>query len=121
MATRTPTPTSVTSIDERFFCTSVGACIDSPLINAVVSGTVTIRGTADIADFSFYKLEWGEGDMPERWNVIDPVHTEPVSDGVLGILDTVALPPGRIMLRLTVVDKTGNYPKPHEIPIVLEK
>ena len=122
--TRTPTPTQrkVTSTPTRAPavpptlpppCPHAEARITSPGVNAMLKGIVQIRGTANIRDFQFYKVEFGAGDKPSTWSVIgDNVVRERVVDDVLVTWDTGRLPPGVYTLQLTVVDITGNFPFP---------
>lgn len=85
------------------------ALITSPVANARISGSVTVRGTATAANFQFYKLEFGEGASPSQWAVIEELHETQVTNDRLGIWDVNALPLGPYTLKLTVVDHTGNW------------
>ena len=76
-------------------------------------GTYSIRGTADIEDFQFYKLEVGKGHKPIEFWSIDDIQTKKVINGILyRDWNTGALPAGPYTLRLTVVDHSGQYPTP---------
>jgi hypothetical protein len=87
-------------------------------VNAVLKGVVQIRGTANIRDFQFYKVEFGAGDEPLTWSVIgDDVVRKRVVNDVLVIWDTSKLPPGVHTLQLTVVDITGNYASPCKVKV----
>jgi len=87
-------------------------------VNAVLKGVVQIRGTANIRDFQFYKVEFGIGDKPWAWSVIgDNVVRKPVVDDLLVTWDTSKVPPGVYTLQLTVVDITGNYPPPCKVTV----
>jgi hypothetical protein len=44
-------------------------------------------------------------------------NTNPVQNGYLANLDTRTLPNGEYILRVTVVDQTGNYPEPCEVSV----
>jgi hypothetical protein len=100
-------------------CPTPGVQITQPGSGATVSGRVDIRGTANIPNFSFYKVEIGLGDHPSRWTSISDLHHTPVTDGFLDVLDASSLPAGTYSLRLVVVDITGNFPPPCEIQIVV--
>ena len=102
-------------------CPNPKAGITSPGMGAEVEGRVEIWGTADIDQFQCYKVEYGVGEMPPGWVVIDDLKYEPVSEGVLVVWNTAGLTPGTYTLRLTVVDVTGNYPEPRcRVSVILE-
>ena len=83
--------------------------IQNPQENGTVRGVVTITGTATIADFQFYKVEWGRGANPNEWHLIGSTYPTQVSDGVLVQWDTTTVPDGVYTLRLQVVKMDGNY------------
>ena len=85
------------------------AVIDEPRPNATVRGLVTVRGSADIGNFQFYKVEWGRGADPDEWHLIGSTYPTPVRDGVLVQWDTTTLPDGVYSLRLHVVKMDGNF------------
>lgn len=93
--------------------------ITSPLNGQTLDGlgTYFITGTASIADFQFYKLEYGFGDAPIDFFSIDDVHTKSIVNGILGSWNTGALPEGTYTLRLTVVDNHGQFPPPCDVLI----
>ena len=90
-------------------------------MNQVIAGQVTIRGTAQIDQFQFYKLEYGLGENPQQWNSIGDIHRSPVADGALGVWDTAGFPNGVFKLRLTVVDASGNFPAPCEVRVIIQQ
>jgi len=114
--TETPTPTVALPP-----CPNPSVCITHPTANQIISGTVTIRGTANIEAFQFYKVEYGLGENPEQWHSTSDVHGAPVVDDVLDTWNTAGFPDGVVKLRLTVVDITSNYPPPHEIRVVIQQ
>jgi len=114
--TETPTPTVA-----PLPCPNPSVCITHPAANQVISGTVTIWGTANIEAFQFYKLEYGLGENPEQWHSVSDVHRTPVVDDVLDVWDATGFPDGVIRLRLTAVDITSNYPPPHQIRVILQQ
>jgi len=116
----TPTPTQAPAVPPTLPppCPHVEARIKSPGVNAALRGVIQIRGTADIRDFQFYKVEFGAGDKPSTWAVIgDDVVRKRVVDDVLVTWDTTKVPPGVYTLQLTVVDITGNYPSPCQVKV----
>lgn len=92
-------------------CTCSGSVISRPQPGALLRGSVDIIGTASIPDFLFYKLEirpsYGtEDDYITLFSV-----QQPVTNGLLGKVDTAAWPDGQYWIRLTVVNVTYNYPE----------
>lgn len=83
--------------------------IASPGANEVVRGTVSIKGSASIPSFQFYKVEYGMGADPGQWTVVNAIRTTPVEDGLLEVWETTLIPDGPYTLLLTVVEQTGNY------------
>ncbi len=86
--------------------------------DGTLRGVFTITGSATHTDFQFYKIEI-RADASATWqNII----TRPaaVVSGVLAEFNTDLLPNGVYWLRLTVVDKTGNFPPPCEVRVILE-
>jgi len=92
--------------------------ITSPGQNAHVSGWVTITGNATHDNFDYYKLEYGAGSNPGTWSWFFGGEW-PIWNGSLGALNAGALASGTYTIRLTVVDKTGNYPPPCQVTIVV--
>jgi hypothetical protein len=80
-----------------------------------VSGWVTFTGSAVHDNFDYYKLEYGAGSSPSDWSWFYGGET-PVWNGTLGYL---SLPRGTYTIRLTVVEKSGNYPTPCQVTIVV--
>lgn len=113
----TPTPQPVVLPD----CPDPRARLTNPTVNAVLKGPVEFRGSANIDNFQFYKLELKGEATSGEWRTIFTEET-PVTDGVLGFWDTSALPAGDYAFRLVVVDKTGNYPvEPCEVNVTIER
>ena len=96
-------------------CAGTSVSIVRPQPNAVVSGLLTVTGSATNESFEFYKLEFTPVD---RANVAWFAGGErPVISGPLGSWDTTAQPNGDYIIRLTVVDDFGNYPPPCDVPV----
>jgi hypothetical protein len=117
--TGTPTLT-VTPVPPTPICPIPGVQITSPGMDAVLNGPVQILGTANIPDFQYYKVEVGSGENPISWSIFSDIHKSSIAGGLLDIWDPSAYPPGTYKLRLTVVDKTGNYPLPCEVRVTVE-
>jgi tRNA A-37 threonylcarbamoyl transferase component Bud32 len=91
------------------YCTSRSAQITEPPMDVPVSGIVVVKGTAQLANLDYYKIELGVGSNPSTWAVLGELRHSAVVKGVLGQWDTSTYPPGTYVLRLVVVDTTGNY------------
>lgn len=89
--------------------------LDWPRAGARLSGIVQAWGTADHEHFGYYKLEYRKDGLDD-WHYITGAET-PVSDGALGAWDTRTVTDGSYTFRLVIVDQTGNYPPPCEIPV----
>jgi len=81
----------------------------------VVQGQVELYGTAAIENFDYYKIEF-RNDEATEWAFVAR-YDQPVSDGLLAVWDTSALPAGRYWVRLVVVDTIGNYVEPCAVPV----
>ena len=114
----TPSP-SPTTVSPPSACPDPRVNITWPEVNAHVGGVVEVRGTANIENFWYYKIEFAAGANPSDWYWIGEGRN-PVGGGVLLTWNTAGLSPGEYSLRLTVVDKTGNYPPPCQVPLYIE-
>jgi LysM repeat protein len=86
-----------------------------PKAGAWLGGVIEAWGTTEIDNFWYYKLEYRHDGLDD-WHYIDGAETA-VEDGPLGNWDTRTVADGTYIFRLVVVDKTGNYPPPCEIPV----
>lgn len=104
-------------------CPNPNVRITSPGANQVVQGNVPIRGTANLSNFQYYKIEVGPGSNPKdhEWTVVGQLHQSPVAGGVLETFNSSAYPPGTYTLRLVVVDQTGNYPQPCQVMVTVQR
>ncbi len=87
------------------------AQLDSPAARSVVSGVVTITGTAIAPGFRFYLLEYNVDPTPSDapWMPIQAPVSQQARHSVLGAWDTQSLADGRYIIRLTVVyGETGQ-------------
>jgi hypothetical protein len=99
-----------------------GACVEGEIIITAprpddsLVGEVEIRGSANVTDFGFYKLEIARQQEP-LWLTIQAGRS-PVSDDLLvSSWDTSPLPPGDYILQLVVVDTQGQNLPPCRIPV----
>ena len=118
-----PTPPAVcdpASFSEA--CRNESARFSAPCPDASISGIVPIVGTANIPDFSFYKVQF----LPESkyadgtWGELYQSDT-PVVNGTLMEWHTGTVPPGAYWLRLLVTKRDGNYPPPCELRVVVTR
>ncbi|HKV77256.1 MAG TPA: choice-of-anchor D domain-containing protein [Candidatus Sulfotelmatobacter sp.] len=109
------------------------AKILSPSDGTHVSAATTIAGVARGSAFSQYKLEYGSGQTPTTWILIQ-TGSSPVGRGTLAVFDPSTVPDGIYVIRLTAYDITGrsfvdrielsvNYlsitsPPPPAVPVV---
>lgn len=99
-------------------CSNPQATLSEPGFAAAVAGPVEVKGTADIPDFAFYKLEINGPATEGNWQTLS-AGSAPVSDGVLGTWDASLYTAGSYNFRLVVYDAGGNSPPPCVIPITI--
>jgi hypothetical protein len=76
--------------------------ISSPVLFTYVKGQVSFTGNANGDNFSFYRLQVGEGLNPRQWLQITEDIQTPVKDGLLGIWNTEGMS-GLYAIQLLVV------------------
>lgn len=108
LTTATPLPT--VSVDSSG-CQNPLATLTNPKNGDSLTGTVEVDGTANIANFAFFKYEYISLTPGSVWRAVQAV-TEPKVDEKLGTWDTSLLIPGDYALRLVVTDTSGNAPLP---------
>ena len=85
------------------------ATIDSPGIEEVLKGVVSIRGTADAAAFSYAEVAFTyASELPETWFRISEIQ-QPIRDFELASWDTTSVTDGEYKLRLQVVTTEGAH------------
>lgn len=109
-----PTKPSVTAPA----CPDPRARITAPGVNTTMRGAIQIMGTANVERFQFYKLEFRSSSEAGAFHYITGSETA-VVNGFLGVWDTSGLPSGTYLLRLTVVDATGNFPIPCDTTVIV--
>jgi len=97
-------------------CADPRSAFSSPGMGQAVSGLVPLIGTATHENFASFKLEAGVADGAL---VFIGSGNSPVQGGNLGTLDSVSFPNGPLLIRLTVIDQTGNYPPPCELTVTV--
>mgnify|MGYP001037853203 CR=1 FL=1 len=109
-----PTPTAAEQPAAEG-CTPGQVNLTAPLNGDLVTGSISLVGTANIPNFGFYTYEIARpGDTV--WLPVQ-VGRQPVVRDVLGAWDTSALEPGDYMLRLVVTDNLGNAMNPCAIQL----
>lgn len=108
-----PSPTEVLIVGEG--CVPGQIMISDPLEGAELSDVITIKGTANIANFGFYKYEVARPD-DDVWLTIQ-AGREIVNENDLGQWDTRTLTSGDYMLRLVVTDNQGQSLPPCVIQV----
>ena len=111
----TSTPLPVTEVDSAG-CANPLATILTPASGESLSGAVEITGTADIANFAFYKYEYISLTPGSVWRAIG-AETKTKREESLGPWDTTLVLPGEYALRLVVTDTAGNAPQPCVIQV----
>lgn len=108
----TPLPTQTLEISG---CIPGQIMISEPKPGQEIRGTITLKGTADIPNFGFYKYEFALAGS-DLWTSIQ-ASRDPKRDQELGLWDTRELMPGSYLLRLVVTDNEGNALPPCVIPV----
>jgi PKD repeat protein len=98
----TPIPTQIVT-------TPIRIAIFSPGPGSIVSGNVTVFGSAVHPQFLQYQLEYGPAVNPQNlWYPISGVISTPLLDGVLGTWATGAINDGEYQLRLRLFLRDGT-------------
>ncbi|GAB4521708.1 MAG: hypothetical protein Fur0018_02460 [Anaerolineales bacterium] len=105
----TPAPSSAAP-SETAACVPDQVEILFPDQDATVAGLITLRGSASIPNFGFFKLEYAAGNENTWLAVL--AKDSPVVAGELGQWDTSRLVPGLYRLRLVVTDNQGAAQQP---------
>ena len=101
-------------------CPDARSVISEPGIGEVVVGSRAVIGTATHEAFQYYKLEYAAGANAGGGFVYFGGGSDSVTGGLLGSLDSTALPNGDYTLQVIVVDQTGNFPPPCTVNIVIQ-
>lgn len=113
--TLTPVPSPTATPAPLAACPNPGSRLTYPTVNVVLKGQVQITGSAHVDNFGYYKFEYRHEGVSE-WSFLQQFG-EPVTDGLLGVWDTLTLTAGNYWFRLVVVKKDGNYLDPCEVPV----
>ena len=117
--TPTPTPEPAPMVVAPA-CPDQRALLIRPGQNEVVSGDLNVIGTATHENFQFYKIEAAPGaGASGGWQHVAGTQV-PVSNGVLGTINTNNLANGAWTLQLVVVDLTGNFVPPCQVTVTVQ-
>lgn len=87
------------------FSAGRAAALSAPAPDAVVNGTVSVRGYAANPALAGYELAYSSGGSPAAWHLISSgAAASPLADAGLAAWDTGPLPNGEYSLRLTVLE-----------------
>ncbi len=115
------TGTVVTDSGNAGVCPNAAARITSPIDGSAQSGIVTITGTANIPNFSYFVIDY----RPAVSSTYSSFGNNllPVTNGVLGRLDPnpSGLPMGGYVIRLRVINTSGRGPAPCTIHFTLSR
>lgn len=78
------------------------ALISSPTASQIVSGTISITGSAAGGGFNYYKVEVGVGASPTTWTQLGNNHTTQATDNILETWETSPGANGAHVIKLTV-------------------
>jgi penicillin-binding protein 1C len=96
------------------------AIISQPVNGSQVGGEFEIRGTAAGPGFVAYLLEYGLGDDPVNWEIIQELTDRPVENNLLARWQDIEdMPPGPFTIRLTIFGPPNPY-LPEVEPVTLE-
>ncbi len=91
-------------------CSNPSAIIRAPTMDSSISGLAEIRGTAALANMTYWKLEYRADAAPTFVQLYRS--DQPINDSVISFWSTKTVPNGTYWLQLTVVDNTGNFGNP---------
>jgi hypothetical protein len=86
---------------------NLSMAITYPKPDSIISGSVVVKGSASMENFTSYDLEYSCYPSTEAWITIVADSTQPVEDGLLAIWN-VTNPDGRYNLRLTINNASGE-------------
>lgn len=86
---------------------------------SVVSGLLSITGSAGGEDFSYFRLAWFPGLLPEAMQTLVERGESPVESAELGAWDTTLVEDGLYTLLLTVVHEDGTFDEV-AVPVTVE-
>ncbi len=104
-----PTPSPLLEVEPLTEGCTGGIYVTEPQAGDTVVGGVSLFGTADTADFNYYKLEIIGPHTFDQWQFLSgAISAEPVNNAYLGGGDLSTWETGIYQLRLTVVDSANS-------------
>jgi len=100
-------------------CTDPSARITFPTVGQLVSGVIKVEGSAASSDFALYKLEI-RPDSGTAYTLYNS-YIKPVTQGVLGEMDTRIFSPGIYWLKLTLITQSNQAAASCAIPILISQ
>jgi len=100
-------------------CTDTGTRITAPIVGQLVGGILKVEGSATSTNFAFYKLEI-RPDSSTAYTLYNS-YIKPVTQGVLGEIDTRIFSPGIYWLKLTLVTQSGQAAASCAIPLLISQ
>jgi hypothetical protein len=100
-------------------CTTTDARITAPTVGQLVSGILKVEGSATSTNFAFYKLEI-RPDSGTAYTLYNS-YIKPVTQGILGEIDTRIFSPGIYWLKLTLVTQSGQAAASCAIPLLISQ
>ena len=98
-------------------CADPRSQIASPGQGQTVSGVVAIIGNATHEAFQSYKIEAGP---PGGALAFIGAGNTQITGGQLGAVNSASFPNGPLLIRLTVVDQSGNFPPPCDVTVTAQ-
>lgn len=117
-APATATPIGNAVIVDSSGCENPNVTLIEPKPNDRIAGSFEAKGTANIPDFAFYKLELSGANTRGEWATVDVGSKIAISE-TLGTFDSSLYLPGEYAFRLVVMDAAGNSPPPCAVPVTL--
>ncbi len=108
----TPSAPTATALPQAVY-------LSAPGNGATLTTITTIRGSASLADFDYYLVEYGESFTPGAWGVVAGPITQPVLDGDLAQWDVSALSDGPYVVRVVAVDRQGRRVESAAVPVMV--
>lgn len=121
-ATPLPSPTPIQSggplVVDSSGCQNPAVTLTQPASGEKISGAYEIRGTANIPNFAFYKVEMSGAATSGAWVTL-AVGNVPQVNSPLGSFDTAPYQSGEYAFRLVVTDNVGRAAPPCVIVVSL--